>query len=117
MRPLACGAGGALITTYVPFLFFFMFISVGAPYVEALAGNRRVQAALVGVTSAVVGVILSLAVFFGARVLFPPDQDLDVFALLLALASFVALLRSRVPILDLVIAGAVLGMGFRLIVL
>ena len=115
--PLACGVLGALITTYVTFLFCFMFIFVGAPYVEALAGNRRIQAAFVGVTSAVVGVILSLAVFFGTRVLFPPGQGLDVFALLLALASFVALVRFRVPIHDLVMAGAVLGMGFRLFVL
>jgi len=52
LGPLASGVLGALITTYVTFLFCFMFIFVGAPYVEALAGNRRLQAALVGVTSA-----------------------------------------------------------------
>jgi chromate transporter len=114
MSPLAGGVLGALVTTYVTFLFCFMFIFIGAPYVEALAGNRRIQAALVGVTSAVVGVILNLAVFFGTRILFPEGGGLDVFALLLALAAFVVLLRFRVPIQYMVAAGALLGMGSRL---
>src|SRR2546428_11393707 len=93
MSPLACGVLGALITTYVTFLFCFMFIFVGAPYVEALAGNRRIQAALTGVTAAVVGVILNLAVFFARRVLLPAGGSLDVFALVLAALSFAILLR------------------------
>jgi chromate transporter len=83
--------------------------------VEALAGNRRIQAALVGVTSAVVGVIMNLAVFFGTRVLLPAGQGLDAVALLLALASFVVLLRFRVPIHALVAAGALFGMGWKLL--
>jgi len=114
ISPLAGGILGALITTYVTFLFCFMFIFVGAPYVEALAGNRRLQAALVAVTSAVVGVILNLAVFFGARVLFPAGQGLDATALLLSLASFVVVLRYRVPIHALVAAGALMGMVLKL---
>jgi len=109
------GVLGALVTTYVTFLFCFMFIFIGAPYVEALAGNRRIQAALVGVTSAVVGVILNLAVFFGTRVLVPEGRGLDAFALLLALASFVVLLRFRVPIQYVVAAGALVGMGSSLL--
>jgi len=115
MSPLASGVLGALVTTYVTFLFCFMFIFIGAPYVEALAGNRRIQAALVGVTSAVVGVILNLAVFFGTRVLFPEGRGLDAFALALALGAFIVLLRFRVPIQYLVIAGALLGMSSRLL--
>ena len=115
MSPLAGGVLGALVTTYVTFLFCFMFIFIGAPYVEALAGNRRIQAALVGVTSAVVGVILNLAVFFGTRVLFPEGRGLDALALLLALAAFVVLLRFRVPIQYVVIAGALFGMVSRLL--
>jgi len=115
MSPLAGGVLGALVTTYVTFLFCFMFIFIGAPYVEALAGNRRIQAALVAVTSAIVGVILNLAVFFGTRILFPEGGGLDVFALLLALAAFVVLLRFRVPIQYVVAAGALVGMGSRLL--
>ena len=116
LSPLANGVLGALITTYVTFLFCFMFIFVGAPYVEALAGNRRLQAALVGVTSAVVGVILNLATFFGAHVLLPAGRGLDVFALVLALASLAAIVRFRLPIQYLVPAGALVGMAWSLLV-
>ena len=114
--PLANGILGALITTYVTFLFCFMFIFVGAPYIEALADHRRIQAALVGVTAAVVGVILNLAVFFASRVLFPAGGSLDLLALLLASLSFAALLRWRLPIQYLVAAGALAGMAWRLLV-
>ena len=114
--PLANGILGALITTYVTFLFCFMFIFVGAPYIEALADNRRIQAALVGVTAAVVGVILNLAVFFASRVLFPAGGSLDLFSLVLAALSFAALVRCRVPIQYLVAAGALAGMAWRLLV-
>jgi chromate transporter len=115
LSPAIHGVLGALITTYVTFLFCFMFIFIGAPYVEALAGSHRVQAALTGVTSAVVGVILNLAVYFGARVLFPAAGALDPFALVLAVLSFVALQRFRVPIHFGVAAGALIGMAWRLL--
>ena len=113
--PLANGILGALITSYVTFLFCFMFIFVGAPYVEALADNRRIQAALVGVTAAVVGVILNLAVFFASRVLFPAGGPFDLFALALAALSFAVLMRFRVPMQYLVAAGALAGMAWRLL--
>ncbi len=115
LSPAIHGVLGALITTYVTFLFCFMFIFIGAPYVEALAGSHRVQAALTGVTAAVVGVILNLAVYFGARVLFPAAGALDPFALALAVLSFVALQRFRVPIHYGVAAGALIGMAWRLL--
>ncbi|HEU4400917.1 MAG TPA: chromate efflux transporter [Candidatus Polarisedimenticolia bacterium] len=113
--PLANAVLGGLVTTYVTFLPCFMFIFAGAPYVELLAGNRRIQAALVGVTSAVVGVILNLAVTFGGRVLFPGVGVLDAFALALALLSFLLLKTTRLPIHLLVPAGAMAGMVWRLI--
>ncbi|MBI1950114.1 MAG: chromate efflux transporter [Acidobacteria bacterium] len=115
LSPAVNGALGALITTYVTFLFCFMFIFIGAPYVEALAGSPRVQAALTGVTSAVVGVILNLAVYFGARVLFSAQGALDPFALVLAVLSFVALQRFRVPVPYAVAAGALVGLAWRLL--
>jgi chromate transporter len=107
--PLANGLLGALVTTYVTFLPCFMFIFVGAPYVEALASARRVQAALTGVTAAVVGVILNLAVFFGERVLVLPGGKPDWFALPLAIAAFAALRATRLPLPPLVGLGALLG--------
>jgi len=104
---------GALVTTYVTFLPCFLFIFVGAPYIEALAGNRRLQAALTAVTAAVVGVILNLAVFFARHVLFP-DGRLDGFALVLAVVAFVLAWRYRAPIHLLVALGAVAGMIWTL---
>ena len=114
VNPLLNATLGALITTYVTFLPCFLFIFLLAPYIERLANNRRLQAALVGVTAAVVGVIVNLAVFFGSRVLFP-NGALDVFALVVAVVSFVVLQRLKVPIYLLVPAGAVAGMLWTLL--
>ncbi|HEV2745358.1 MAG TPA: chromate transporter, partial [Rubrobacter sp.] len=116
--PLLYGTLGALLTTYVTFLPCFMFIFLRAPYIELLAGNEKIRAALTGVTAAVVGVIANLAVFFAGRVLFPDGvslQGLDVFALVVAVASFVVLQRFKVPIYVMVPIGALLGMAWTLL--
>ena len=106
---------GALITTYVTFLPSFFFILIGAPYIEALATNRRIQAALAGVTAAVVGVILNLALFFSRQVIFPEGEGLDVFALLTAIAGFILAWRFHIPIHVLVLAGALAGIGWKVV--
>jgi chromate transporter len=114
--PLLYGTLGAAITTYVTFLPCFFFIFLLAPYIELLANNRRIQAALVGVTAAVVGVILNLAVFFGQKVLFAYGiTSLDVFALVVAVVSFVALQRLKAPIYLMVPVGALAGMAWTLV--
>lgn len=118
--PLLYGTLGALITTYVTFLPCFLFVFSLAPYVESLANDRRLRAALMGVTAAVVGVIANLAVFFAGKVLFPGGvsvEGLDLFALVVAGVSLVILLRFKVPIYLLVPAGAVAGMVWTLITL
>jgi chromate transporter len=95
-----------------------MFIFLLAPYIELLANDRRLRAILVGVTAAVVGVIANLAVFFASRVLFPDGVSLaglDVFALVVAVISFVILQRFRVPIYLMVPVGAVVGMVWTLL--
>lgn len=115
--PLLYGILGALITTYVTFLPCFLFIFLLAPYIELLANNRRLRAALMGVTAAVVGVIANLAVFFAGRVLFPEGVSLgglDLFALTVAGVSFFVLQRFKVPIYLMVPAGAVAGMVWTL---
>jgi chromate transporter len=113
--PLFYGILGALTTTYVTFLPCFLFIFLGAPYIELLAENRRLQAALVGVTAAVVGVIANLAVFFSERVLFPEETGLDLFAFGVAAASFFLLQRVGIPIHFLVPLGALAGMVWTLL--
>ena len=114
--PLLYGVLGAAITTYTTFLPCFLFIFLLAPYIELLSNNSRLQAALMGVTAAVVGVIANLAVFFGSRVLFPDGlASLDVFALVVAVVSFVVLQRLKVPIYLMVPAGALAGMLWTLL--
>jgi len=114
--PLLYGVLGAAITTYTTFLPCFLFIFLLAPYIELLANNSRLQAALVGVTAAVVGVVANLAVFFASRVLFPEGPaSLDVFALVAAVISFVVLQRFKVPIYLIVPVGALVGMVWTLL--
>jgi chromate transporter len=116
--PLLYGTLGAAITTYATFLPCFLFIFLLAPYIELLANDRRLRAILIGVTAAVVGVIANLAVFFATQVLFPDDVSLaglDVFALVVAVASFVVLQRFKVPIYLMVPVGAVVGMVWMLL--
>ena len=60
----------ALLTTWVTFAPCFLWIFLGAPFVEALRGNKALSGALAAITAAVVGVILNLAVWFALHVLF-----------------------------------------------
>jgi chromate transporter len=70
LDPWAAAIIGSLLTTWVTFVPCFVFIFLGAPYVERLRRNRSLSAALTGITAAVVGVIANLAVYFGAHTLF-----------------------------------------------
>jgi chromate transporter len=112
--PALYGTFGALVTTYVTFLPCFFFIFLGAPYIEFLAHIQSLQAALTGVTAAVVGVIANLALFFGSNVLFPEGAMLDWVALLLAVAGFALLRFARLQIYWLVPLGGVVGMLWTL---
>src|SRR5919202_2368471 len=116
--PLLYGVLGAAITTYTTFLPCFLFIFLLAPYVELLASNSRLQAILIGVTAAIVGVVANLAVFFASRVLFPDGlASLDLFALVVAVVSFVVLQRFKAPIYLMVPVGAVAGVVWALLLI
>ncbi|HYO90964.1 MAG TPA: chromate efflux transporter [Pyrinomonadaceae bacterium] len=112
MQPLTSGIAGALITTYTTFLPCFLFIFIGAPYIEVLRGNRNLTGALSGITAAVVGVILNLALVFGAAVIWPQGLSggINWFAAALGMASFVALYRFKLDVLWVVIAGGIIGL-------
>ena len=99
----------ALLTTWVTFVPCFLWIFLGAPHVEGLRHVASVSAALATITGAVVGVILNLAVWFGWHTLLP-GGELDPFALIVGLASAVALLRFRVEVVPLVGAAAAAGL-------
>ena len=70
LNPWAAAVIAALLTTWVTFVPCFLFILLGAPYVERLRHNQALSAALTGITAAVVGVIASLAAFFAVHTLF-----------------------------------------------
>jgi chromate transporter len=68
---------GSLLTTWVTFVPCFLFIFLGAPYVERLRHNVHLTAALTGITAAVVGVIASLALYFALHTLFDDTTTVD----------------------------------------
>ncbi|HZS10005.1 MAG TPA: chromate efflux transporter [Blastocatellia bacterium] len=107
------GIAGALVTTWVTFLPCFIFIFLGAPYIESLRGNRHLKAALGGITAAVVGVILNLALVFGAAVIWPHGfaGGVNWFAAVISVAAFIALWRYKADVLWVVIAGGLIGLG------
>ncbi len=111
LTPLASGVLGALLTTWATFLPCFGFIFAGGPYIEALRGNQHIGRALSGVTAAVVGVILNLALVFGTAVLFPAGWggSPDWLAVGLAVAAFVALERLRMDVTLMILFGGIAG--------
>jgi chromate transporter len=109
MNPLAAATLGAVMTTWVTFLPCFLWIFLGAPYIEQLRENRRLTAVLSTITAAVVGVVLNLAVWFGHHVIIPTPERIDWFALVVAVAAFVVLTRWKSDILVVVACGAAVG--------
>lgn len=107
----------ALATTYATFLPCFFFIFLGAPYIEILRGNENLTATLSGITAAVVGVVLNLAVVFGAAVVWPQGiaGGTNWFAAALSVLAFAALYRFKFDVLWVVLAGGVIGLGWTLL--
>ena len=113
MGQTASAITGALVTTYVTFLPCFLFIFLGAPYIEILRGNKSLTGALSGVTAAVVGVVLNLSLVFGAAVILPHglSGSMDWFAATMSVAAFIALYKFKVEVLWVVLAGGLIGLG------
>ena len=125
LDPWVAAVLAALLTTWVTFVPCFLFIFLGAPYVERLRGNRGLSAALGGITAAVVGVIANLAVFFAVHTLFAETADrswgavhvevpvLDSvrwLSVVIALVAAALLFRLRWSVLRTLGACAVLGL-------
>ena len=115
MSPLASAVIGALLTTYATFLPCFLFIFLGAPYVEVIRGNARLTAALSGVTAAVVGVVLNLALVFGGAVVWPHGLagGTQWLAVVLSAARSPLLYRYKVDVLWVVLGGGAIGLAAR----
>ena len=104
----------ALLTTFATFLPCFFFIFAFAPVIEKLENNQKLKAFLSGVTAAVVGVILNLALVFGAAVVYH-DQTIDYFALFLTIISLIVLLRFKIDVMWIVLGGGFLGLLFEIL--
>lgn len=125
LDPWVAAALGAVVVVWVTFVPSFLWIFLGAPYVERLRGNAAVGAALSGITAAVVGVILNLALWFGLHVIFtelrpwsgfgihldvPVPASLDLAALILSLGAILAIFRLRASMGAVMAGCAALGL-------
>src|SRR5262249_49655357 len=77
LTPWVAGVIAGLLVTWSTFVPCFVFIFLGAPYVERLRGNHAVTAALSGITACVVGVIANLAFYFAVHTLFRRTTTID----------------------------------------
>jgi len=116
------GAAAAILVTYFTFLPSFIFILLGGPLVETTHGDLKFTAPLTGITAAVVGVILNLAMFFAWHVLWPDATGAAPFSgpfewatLAIGAAAFVALFRFKAGIIPLIGACGAAGLVLTLI--
>jgi len=123
--PLVAGAFGGLLATWVTFAPCFLWIFLGAPYIEKLRTNKALSGALSAITAAVVGVVLNLAIWFAIHAIFrktvavnaysisfdaPVLSSVDVWSLLLGLAAAVAIFRFKIGMIQTLVACCVSGM-------
>lgn len=129
LSPLVAGTLGGLLTTWVTFIPCFLWIFLGAPFIERLRDNRALTAALTAITAAVVGVILNLAVWFALHVVFdelrrfvalgltldlPVWTTLDLAAAALVLSAFLAVFRFRLGPVTVLAGCALAGLALNL---
>ena len=122
--PMTAAVLGSAMTIWVTFVPCFLWILLGAPYVERMQYNRYTSAALSTITAAVVGVVLNLTVWFAMHVLFsevttlgfthlrvivPQPASIDLAALAIAVVAGIGLLRYRIGVLTTLIVCGVLG--------
>ena len=110
MLPLA-GIVAACVVTFFTFLPSFLFIFIGGPAIEATRGDLHFTAPLLGITAAVVGVIINLAVFFAYHVLWPTgfEGNFDWISLLIGVVAFIALFKFKIDIVKVILGCALLG--------
>lgn len=117
------GCAGALVATFFTFLPSFVFILAGAPLVEATHGDLKFTAPLTGITAAVVGVVLNLALFFGWHVLWPEATEATPFAgrfewfySVISVFAFIALWKYQQGVIKVLAVCAALGLVYSCIV-
>ena len=124
LDPVWAGTLGGLIAMWSTFVPSFLWIFMGGPYVEALIGNQRLNAALSGVTAAVVGVILNLALWLAIHTLFAASMQIGPLsvpvlasvnwaALAISAGAMVAIFRFRCGVIPVLVASCVAGLGLH----
>jgi chromate transporter len=110
------GALAASVATWFTFLPSFLFILAGGPLVESTHGQLKFTAPLSGITAAVVGVVLNLAVFFAAHVLWPGGLHgyFDFVSALIGIAAALALFRLKAGVIPVILASAGAGLAITL---
>jgi chromate transporter len=98
------------MTTWATFLPCFLWIFLGAPYIERLRDNKHLTAALSAITAAVVGVVLNLAVWFGLHVLVPGGAAVNWPGVVIALVAFTGMQKWKWDIIPVVGSAAALGL-------
>jgi len=129
LSPMLAGTLGGLLATWVTFTPCFLWIFLGAPFIETLRGNKGLAGALTAITAAVVGVILNLSVWFALHTVFretspvrsfglsfdtPVLSSVDVAALILAIAAATAVFRLKLGMLTVLGGSCAAGILLRL---
>jgi chromate transporter len=124
LPPLLAATMGGLLTTWVTFIPCFLWIFLGAPFVEVLRGNKALNGAMSAITAAVVGVVLNLATWFAIHSLFratipirafplsfdaPNFASIDPWALVLSVAAAIAIFHFKVGMIPTLGACCVAG--------
>jgi chromate transporter len=114
----ASGALAAVLVTWFTFLPSFLFILAGGPLVESTRGQLKFTAPLTGITAAVVGVILNLALFFGYHVLWPQGfaGAFDWVSALITLGAALALFAFKRGVIETLVACALVGLAVHVLV-
>jgi chromate transporter len=130
LSPMLAATLGGLLATWVTFTPCFLWIFVGAPYVERLRGNTGLAGALSAITAAVVGVILNLSIWFALHTLFrktvpvhafaldfdrPVLTSVDVPALVLSIAAATAIFRFKLGMLTVLAGSCAAGLALRMV--
>jgi chromate transporter len=129
LSPMLAGTLGGLLATWVTFTPCFLWIFLGAPFIEVLRGNTALNGALSAITAAVVGVVLNLAVWFALHTVFrevtpvrghglafdmPVLTSVDAWALALSAAAIVAIFRFKVGMITTLAACSAVGIALHL---
>ena len=126
LSPLLAGTLGGLLATWVTFIPCFLWIFLGAPFIERMRGNKALSGALSAITAAVVGVVLNLAIWFAIHTIFrevrplkpgpirfdmPAPASIDIWALVISIAAIVAVFRLRAGVIQTLLGASAIGVG------